>query len=244
MNGTHDAVEFDQLTIDGSLLIKQIEVTKLSVEKLNGLHFDDLVADIVRRDSDRMIESLKVMGALTTDALTADRVNDIVVKDVVIGSDQNITISGNLTIGNANILEDVTVGGTVNGMDLSEQLLTSNDTHGNFLIMLYMENVISAVLEIYLGSLIFLDNFTVGSLSVNGYLNGVDAMKVLPNVVANQTIDAHLDRVHFDHLEIDGDLDIKSGIINDIDIAALNSSALRLDENQIVNGSMVFTKVA
>ena len=244
MNGTHDAVEFDQLTIDGSLLIKQIEVTKLSVEKLNGLHFDDLVADIVRRDSDRMIESLKVMGALTTDALTADRVNDIVVKDVVIGSDQNITISGNLTIGNANILEDVTVGGTVNGMDLSEQLLTSNDTHGNFLIMLYMENVISAVLEIYLGSLVFLDNFSVGSLSVNGYLNGVDAMKVLPNVVANQTIDAHLDRVHFDHLEIDGDLDIKSGIINDIDIAALNSSALRLDENQIVNGSMVFTKVA
>ena len=244
MNGTHDAVEFDQLTIDGSLLIKQIEVTKLSVEKLNGLHFDDLVADIVRRDSDRMIESLKVMGALTTDALTADRVNDIVVKDVVIGSDQNITISGNLTIGNANILEDVTVGGTVNGMDLSEQLLTSNDTHGNFVIMLYMENVISAVLEIYLGSLVFLDNFSVGSLSVNGYLNGVDAMKVLPNVVANQTIDAHLDGVHFDHLVIDGDLDIKSGIINDIDIAALNSSALRLDENQIVNGSMVFTKVA
>ena len=69
-------------------------------------------------------------------------------------------------------------------------------------------------------------------------------MKVLPNVVANQTIDAHLDRVHFDHLVIDGDLDIKSGIVNDIDIAALNSSALRLDENQIVNGSMVFTKVA
>ena len=134
MNGTHDAVEFDQLTIDGSLLIKQIEVTKLSVEKLNGLHFDDLVADIVRRDSDRMIESLKVMGTLTTDALTADRVNDILVKDVVIGSDQNITISGNLTIGNANIFEDVTVGGTVNGMDLSEQLLTSNDTHGNFVI--------------------------------------------------------------------------------------------------------------
>ena len=99
-------------------------------------------------------------------------------------------------------------------------------------------------MKIFLGSLIFLDNFTVGSLSVNGYLNGVDAMKVLPNVVANQTIDAHLDRVHFDHLEIDGDLDIKSGIINDIDIAALNSSALRLDENQIVNGSMVFTKVA
>ena len=244
MNGTHDAVEFDQLTIDGSLLIKQIEVTKLSVEKLNGVHFDDLVADIVRRDSDRMIESLKVMGALTTDALTADRVNDIVVKDVVIGSDQNITISGNLTIGNANIFEDVTVGGTVNGMDLSEQLLTSNDTHGNFVIMLYMENVISAVLKIYLGLLVFLDNFSVGNLSVKGYLNGVDAMKVLPNVVANQTIDAHLDRVHFDHLEIDGDLDIKSGIINDIDIAALNSSALRLDENQIVNGSMVFTKVA
>ena len=244
MNGTHDAVEFDQLTIDGSLLIKQIEVTKLSVEKLNGLHFDDLVADIVRRDSDRMIESLKVMGTLTTDALTADRVNDIVVKDVVIGSDQNITISGNLTIGNAIILEDVTVGGTVNGIDLSEQLLTSNDTHGNFVIMLYMENVISAVLKIYLGLLVFLDNFTVGNLSVNGYLNGVDAVKVLPNVVANQTIDAHLDRVHFDHLVIDGDLDIKSGIINDIDIAALNSSALRLDENQIVNGSMVFTKVA
>ena len=243
MNGTHDAVEFDQLTIDGSLLIKQIEVTKLSVEKLNGLHFDDLVADIVRRDSDRMIESLKVMGALTTDALTADRVNDIVVKDVVIGSDQNITISGNLTIGNANILEDVTVGGTVNGIDLSEQLLTSNDSHGNFVIMLCVENVISAVLTIFLGSLVFLDNFTVGSLSVNGYLNGVDAMKVLPNVVANQTIDAHLDGVHFDHLVIDGDLDIKSGIINDIDIAALNSSALRLDENQIVNGSMVFTKV-
>ena len=99
-------------------------------------------------------------------------------------------------------------------------------------------------LIIFLGSLVFLDNFTVGNLSVNGYLNGVDAVKVLPNVVANQTIDAHLDRVHFDHLVIDGDLDIKSGIINDIDIAALNSSALRLDENQIVNGNMVFTKVA
>ncbi len=70
------------------------------------------------------------------------------------------------------------------------------------------------------------------------------ATKVLPNVVVNQTIDAHLDRVHFDHLEIEGDLDIKSGMVNDINIVSLNASAIRLDADQLVEGSMVFTKVS
>ncbi len=106
-------------------------MTKLSVEKLNDLHFDDVMADIVRQDSDRMIESLRVMGTLTTDALTADRVNDVIVKDAVVRSDENIQISGDLVInGSVSVFEDVTVGRTVNGIDISNGLLTSNDNHG------------------------------------------------------------------------------------------------------------------
>ena len=66
---------------------------------------------------------------------------------------------------------------------------------------------------------------------------------MLPNVVVDKTLDVHLDNVHFDHLMIEGNLEIKSGKVNDIDIIALNASAIRLDTEQLIEGSMVFKQV-
>jgi hypothetical protein len=66
---------------------------------------------------------------------------------------------------------------------------------------------------------------------------------VLPNVVVDKTLDVHLDKVHFDHLMIEGNLEIKSGKVNDIDIMALNASAIRLDTEQLIEGSIVFKQV-
>jgi ribulose 1,5-bisphosphate synthetase/thiazole synthase len=115
------------------MLINQLEVTKLSVEKLNGLPFDPLVTDVVRLDSERMIESLVLMGTLTTDALSAKQINGILVEDVLVKSDKHPKITGNLIVNNnVSVVGDVIVGGTVNGIDLSSEILTSNDTHGKY----------------------------------------------------------------------------------------------------------------
>lgn len=131
LNGTEEAVEFGRLVVDGSLLIRQLEVTQLSVEKLNSVAFNPFVNDIVRRDSDRLIENLKVMGTITANAITAKRVNDIMLEDVLLKSDPNPTITGNLTInGNVTVAGDILVGGTVNGVDLSHDLMALNDTYG------------------------------------------------------------------------------------------------------------------
>lgn len=115
------------------MLINQLEVTKLSVEKLNGLPFDPLVTDVVRLDSERMIESLVLMGTLTTDALSAKQINGILVEDVLVKSDKHPKITGNLIVNNnVSVVGDVIVGGTVNGIDLSSEILTSNDTLGKY----------------------------------------------------------------------------------------------------------------
>ena len=94
-----------------------------------------------------------------------------------------------------------------------------------------------------LDSIKFNDDVVVVDLSVKEYINGVNATHVLPNVVVDKTLDVHLDNVHFDHLMIEGNLEIKSGKVNDIDIIALNASAIRLDTEQLIEGSMVFKQV-
>lgn len=116
--------------------MNQLEVTKMSIEKLNGLPFDPLVTDVVRLDSERMIESLVLMGTLTTEALSAKQINGILVEDVLLRSDQQPKITGSLTINNnVSVVGDIIVGGTVNGIDFSRELLTSNDTHGRYIII-------------------------------------------------------------------------------------------------------------
>lgn len=222
LNGTEEAVEFGRLVVDGSLLIRQLEVTQLSVEKLNSVAFNPFVNDIVRRDSDRLIENLKVMGTITAKAITAKRVNDIMLEDVLLKSDPNPTITGNLTInGNITVAGDILVGGTVNGVDLSHDLMALNDTYE---------------------SITFTDVVAATNLSVGHHIDGVNVTQLLPNVFFDQTPDVQLGRVRFDHLIIEGNLEIGSGMINDVDILALNASALRLDTNQLVEGSIVFTQ--
>lgn len=219
-------------------------MTKLSIEKLNGENFSALMEDVVRLDADKMIENLKVMGTLVADAFTAERVNDILVKDVVVGSGQDLQITGNLTIrSNVSVLSNVKVVETLNRINLS-QIITSADIHGNQLLFfsLCFNSIINSW-QISLDSIVFAENTTVSYTSVEGYLNGVNASEVLNNAIINQTIDALLDRVHFDDLVIEGDLEIKSGLVNDVNISSLNASTLRLNADQIVEGSIIFEQV-
>ena len=73
---------------------------------------------------------------MITEALNAKQINGILVEDVLVRSDQQPKITGNLTINNnVNVVGDIIVGGTVNGIDFSRELLTSNDTHGRYIII-------------------------------------------------------------------------------------------------------------
>jgi hypothetical protein len=83
---------------------------------------------------------------------------------------------------------------------------------------------------------------TVDHLIVNGSLDNVQLDKVLPNIVTNQSVDIEFHgHVHFDHLTINGDLEISSNRIDGIDVVALNASAVLLNANQTVLSSIEFT---
>lgn len=83
---------------------------------------------------------------------------------------------------------------------------------------------------------------TVDHLIVNGSLDNVQLDKVLPNIVTNQSVDIEFHgHVHFDHLTINGDLEISSNRIDGIDVVALNASAVLLNANQTVVSSIEFT---
>lgn len=127
-----DAIELEQLSVSGSVLIEKLHVVDLSLEQLNGYDFDFTVNDIVRRDSDRVIESLKLItGKLQTNILNAARINAIPVEDFLIDTGDAIHITGDVHIQNSlSSYGDISVNGTVNGMKLSRELLTVNDALG------------------------------------------------------------------------------------------------------------------
>lgn len=127
-----DAIELEQLSVSGSVLIEKLHVVDLSLEQLNGYDFDFTVNDIVRRDSDRVIESLKLItGKLQTNILNAARINAIPVEDFLIDTGDAIQITGDVHIQNSlSSYGDISVNGTVNGMKLSRELLTVNDALG------------------------------------------------------------------------------------------------------------------
>ena len=127
-----DAVQLEQLSINGSLLIGKLHVLDLSLEQLNGYDYDATVNDIVRKDSDRVVESLKVLtGNLITNSLNAATINGIAVGDFVTGT-EGVHITGDLHVDNSVFVSgDVHVNGTVNGIDLGRQLVTMSDSIGN-----------------------------------------------------------------------------------------------------------------
>lgn len=130
LNGTEEDVQFERLTVEGSLIIERLSALNLSLEWLNGQDFNNLVTDIVQRDSERLMESLRVMGTLTTDALAAVRVNGFLVEDAAT-SNNEVHIVGDLLIDDyVQVNGDVLVEGTVNDIDLSEQLVTPEHLFG------------------------------------------------------------------------------------------------------------------
>ncbi len=123
-------VEFDKLVIEGTLLIDQLEVLDLNLKQLNGLNFNEFSADVVQQNADKIMESLRIIGTLTTDGLTAERVNNISVSDAAtLNSD--IQIEGALVI-NSDVQVDgnVNVDGTINGLNFNNQLMTPDVAFG------------------------------------------------------------------------------------------------------------------
>ena len=125
-----DDVEFDKLVIEGTLLIDQLEVLDLNLKQLNGLNFNEFSADVVQQNADKIMESLRIIGTLTTDGLTAERVNNISVSDAAT-LDSDIQIEGELVI-NSDVQVDgnVIVDGTINGLNLNNQLMTPDVAFG------------------------------------------------------------------------------------------------------------------
>lgn len=129
-NGTMDDVEFDKLVIEGTLLMDQLEVLDLNLKQLNGLNFNEFAADVVQQNADKIMESLRIIGTLTTDGLTAERVNNISVSDAAT-LDSDIQIEGDLVI-NSDVQVDgnVNVDGTINGLNFNNQLMTPDVAFG------------------------------------------------------------------------------------------------------------------
>jgi hypothetical protein len=241
INGTTEPLEFHNLTIDGSVSIQQLNATDMTVERINGQSFEFVLNDVVRTNSDRVIENVKIIGTLSTEAVTAHRVNGILVEDALVDGD--LHISGDLTIYNTvKVSGDILVNGTVNGIDLDNQLMTLDQLHGNIFYRLLLELCIYSFHLTRTESIVFQDGVTVDHLIVNGSLDNVQLDKVLPNIVTNQSVDIEFHgHVHFDHLTINGDLEISSNRIDGIDVVALNASAVLLNANQTVVSSIEFT---
>lgn len=125
-----DDVEFDKLVIEGTLLMDQLEVLDLNLKQLNGLNFNEFAADVVQQNADKIMESLRIIGTLTTDGLTAERVNNISVSDAAT-LDSDIQIEGDLVI-NSDVQVDgnVNVDGTINGLNFNNQLMTPDVAFG------------------------------------------------------------------------------------------------------------------
>jgi len=65
---------------------------------------------------------------------------------------------------------------------------------------------------------------------------------VLPNVVYNRstTVGAEFGQMRFDNLIIDGDIEITTGMIGNVDLLALNSSVVRLNADEtLLEGSAI-----
>ena len=124
-----DPVEFDSLVVNGQLLIEQLEAVELSLNKLNDLDFNELVKDVVQRDSDQIMKNLKIIGTLTTSALNATRVNGILVQDAATNQ-KGIRFKDLVIKNDVQVNFDIVVDGTVNGVDLSHQLMTPNRHFG------------------------------------------------------------------------------------------------------------------
>lgn len=130
INGTTEPLVFHDLIIDGSVSIQQLNASDLTMERVNGQSFEFVLNDLVRANSDRVIESVKIIGTLSADAVMADRVNGILVEDALLDGD--LHISGDLTVYNtAKVSGNVLVNETVNGIDLDSQLMTLDQLHGN-----------------------------------------------------------------------------------------------------------------
>lgn len=138
INGTTEPLEFHNLTIDGSVSIQQLNATDMTVERINGQSFEFVLNDVVRTNSDRVIENVKIIGTLSAEAVTAHRVNGILVEDALVDGD--LHISGDLTINNTvKVSGDILVNGTVNGIDLDNQLMTLDQLHGNIFHRLLLD---------------------------------------------------------------------------------------------------------
>ena len=94
----------------------------------------------------------------------------------------------------------------------------------------------------YLGTITFTDNVSVDELTVEGHLDNVDVGLVLPHVVHNRstTVGAEFGQMRFDNLIIDGDIEITTGMIGNVDLLALNSSVVRLNADEtLLEGSAI-----
>lgn len=125
-----DDVEFDKLVIEGTLLMDQLEVLDLNLKQLNGLNFNEFSVDVVQQNADKIMESLRIIGTLTTNGLTAERVNNISVSDAAT-LDSDIEIEGALVI-NSDVQVDgnVNVNGTINDINFNNQLMTPDVAFG------------------------------------------------------------------------------------------------------------------
>ena len=92
--------------------------------------------------------------------------------------------------------------------------------------------------------MVFHDGVFVQDLVVEGDLNDVSVEEMLASIIYEDSINVTFARASFEHVTMDGDLEIASNKIGDVDIVALNSSIVRLDGDVTVTGFFNFSMVS
>ena len=221
LNGTHQPVHFEALDVDGSVLAETLTANQLILERLNDQPFDDLVADVVRRHTERLIEGVTTLaGKLTTASLTADQVNQVTIRDLVTIFDSEIHIEGDIQVlGPASINGPLSVSGPVAGVDVTDQMLWLQDMYP---------------------LLNFTEPLVVEELTVYGLLSNVTMdQNFFDSILIDDVVEAQLSGTHrFDHLVVDGDLSVSESVCG-LDWSEL-SDVVRLDGDELITGTKKF----
>lgn len=239
-SGTNRLISGTKTLVQGGLRINTLSADHITVGKpldVNGNLYplDDILQGLVRYNDTRTIAGRKtLLNTLTVGNLYTDLLDDVPVSDLVTTDGSDTIVGASFLNGlRANII-NVTPGGMVGGIDLSEEavLLTGEARLGSCTFksdlwvtdMLAMSNVVSGVnIErlsknalttrggIILGSLEFLDTLSIHTLDAR-YIMGVDTVDFMSTTVFKNKSSVIRGSLMVPSMEIHGDLIVKGKI--------------------------------
>ncbi|KAG5895616.1 hypothetical protein JTB14_017725 [Gonioctena quinquepunctata] len=120
-NRTH----FDTIKVNGVLRIRgNLDVSRVEIDRLNGLPATKLLKDIVKKDEVHKILKKKTFTDLSVENIDFEVVNGINASDIMYKNDPEIKLTGNLTFEDiVNLNETFVTTGLINDIDLEKEAI-------------------------------------------------------------------------------------------------------------------------